>query len=269
MVLGRTFPSTGINEAVRRKIAMSAKHALLGLLLDRPAYRYGLGDRLRERLGPAWDINSGHLYQTVERLERDGFVERVGDPGEKATDRLQFAITDSGVEEFERWFDGDASKARLIRRPLLVKITLAGPRRLSDALAQIDAYERSCAAQLKDIYRAHEAIEPAPGPRVRADHILLRLNLTADIRQLEGELQWARHAREIVLWLLDQEAIWPSAHERASAPSEEERRIARAELFGRMAADHLRAAPTNNEQATPASGRASSQRKRSKSRRQA
>jgi len=57
---------------------MSAKHALLGLLLDRPAYRYQLGERLQQRLGPGWAINSGHLYQTVERMERDGLIERIG-----------------------------------------------------------------------------------------------------------------------------------------------------------------------------------------------
>ena len=247
---------------------MSTKHALLGLLLDRPTYRYQLGDRLRERFGPAWDINSGHLYQTVERLERDGLVERLEDPGERRTDRLPFAITTKGVDEFERWFEKDLSKARLIRRPLLVKITLAGPRRLGDALAQIDAYEHCCAAQLKDLSHAHEEMAPEPGLRVRADHILLRLNLSADIQQLEGELQWASHAREMVLGLLDHDVIWPSAHERAGALSDEERSAARAELFGRMAAEHLRAAPTGNEQAPRASRSASSQRKRSKSRRQ-
>jgi DNA-binding PadR family transcriptional regulator len=155
-----------------KEIVMSTKHALLGLLLDRPDYRYRLGDRLRERLGPTWDINSGHLYQTVERLERDGFIERMEDPGERRTDRLPFAITTSGVDEFERWFEEDSSKARLIRRPLLVKITLAGPRRLGDALAQIDAYERCCAAQLKDLSHAYEEVAPDPDLRVGCLRVL-------------------------------------------------------------------------------------------------
>jgi DNA-binding PadR family transcriptional regulator len=215
---------------------MSAKHALLGLLLHKPAYTYELGDRLQARLGPAWAINSGQLYQTVKRLERDALIERVGEDAERRDDRHIFAITESGVEEFERWFEEITSAVRLSRRPLLVKITLAGPERLKDALEQIDAYELDCAACLREVSRKQEAIA-VEGPQIRADHVLLRLSLSADIFQLEAELRWARHAHEMVSWLLNREAIWPSASERSDASTAEarERRDAREELFARMA----------------------------------
>ena len=88
---------------------MSAKHALLGLLLHRPAYRYQLGERLRERLGPAWKINSGQLYQTIRRLEGDGLIERIDRAPDDQDELHVFAITVAGVEEFERWFDGTMS----------------------------------------------------------------------------------------------------------------------------------------------------------------
>ena len=214
---------------------MSAKHALLGLLLDRPAYRYQLGDRLQERLGPAWKINSGQLYQTIERLESDGLIERTDQAADEQHDRHVFAITMTGADEFERWFDGTLSRARLLRRPLLVKITLAGPERLKDTLKEIDAYEQDCAVSLREHLRLREAI-PLGGLRVRADHELLRLNLSADITQLEGELGWARHARERISWLLGQDAIWPSAHPHAGVSAEaRERHDARVKLFGRIA----------------------------------
>jgi DNA-binding PadR family transcriptional regulator len=216
---------------------MSAKHALLGLLVHQPAYPYQLADRLQSRLGPAWAVNSGQLYQTIDRMERDGLIERVEGDAEGREDRHVFAITDSGVEEFERWLESSIGGIRLTRRPLLVKLTLAGPERMTDALAQIDAYELDCAARLKELSRMREA-SPAEGPRVRADHVLLRLNLSADIFQLEAELRWARHAREMMSWLLTREAIWPSAQERhsvASAHAPDGLR-ARRELFGKMAA---------------------------------
>jgi DNA-binding PadR family transcriptional regulator len=222
---------------------MSAKHALLGLMLHRSAYPYELADRLQRRLGPAWAVNSGQLYQTMDRLEQDGLIERVGDAGERREDRHVFTITDEGVEEFERWFNGAARGARLSRRPLLVKVTLAGPGRLKAALAQIEAYELDCATRLNESSRMREAV-PVETGRVRADHVLLRLNLSADVFQLEGELRWARHAHETVSWLLEREAIWPSAHERPGTPAggEHDRQGARKELFGRMAAGRPRSA---------------------------
>lgn len=214
---------------------MSAKHALLGLLMDRPAYRYQLGDRLQERLGPAWKINSGQLYQTIERLETDGLIERIDSATDDQHERHVFAVTTAGEDEFEHWFEGSMSRARLLRRPLLVKITLAGPERLKNTLQEIDVYEGECAASLRERLRLRDAI-PLGGLRVRADHELLRLNLSADIAQLEAELGWARHARERISWLLDQDAIWPSAQQRKAATEQSRKRqSARAELFSRMA----------------------------------
>jgi DNA-binding PadR family transcriptional regulator len=223
---------------------MSTKHALLGLLLDRPAYRYQLGHRLQERLGPAWAINSGHLYQTIDRLEKEGLIERIdGAPGNRR-DRYIVEITDGGVDEYERWFQEDISAAQLIRRPVLVKIALAGPERLQSALKQIDAYERDCATRLRELARHRDEI-PAGGPRVRADHVLLRLGLSADITHMEGELGWARHAHEMVSWLLEQDVVWPHTrrHADASPGKASDHEGAREELFGRIARRRLRPMP--------------------------
>src|ERR1039457_6027014 len=93
---------------------MSARHVLLGLLLDRPAYPYQLADRLEQRLGPSWQVDSGQLYKTVKLLERGGLIERVDDAAEnRGTDnraeRHVFSITQRGIEEVERWF-GEAAR---------------------------------------------------------------------------------------------------------------------------------------------------------------
>jgi DNA-binding PadR family transcriptional regulator len=225
----------------------AAKHALLGLLLNRPAYRYQLGDRLHKHLGPAWRINSGQLYRTVERLAKDGLIERIDSAADDQDERHVFAITLAGAEEFENWFDESTPGARLLRRPLLVKITLAGPERLKDTLEAIDAYEHSCTADLKAHLALREEIPTVV--QVRADDELLRVNLTADIAQLEGELVWARYARDRVTWLLSQNAIWPPVHERSRATAQEarKRRDARTKMFGRIAGRSERPTPGEPE----------------------
>jgi DNA-binding PadR family transcriptional regulator len=192
---------------------MSAKHALLGLLRERPTYGYQLGERLQQRLGPAWAINSGHLYQTLKRMEREGLIARVDGSGR---DRQVFALTDSGNAEFLGWFAQDEGGPQLPRRPLLLKITLAGPDRLKDALQQIGAYERDCADRLNVLSRERAEV-PDEDHRVRADHVLLRLGLSADISHLRAELGWSRHAREMVSWLLEQDAIWPGTPRRSGS----------------------------------------------------
>jgi DNA-binding PadR family transcriptional regulator len=225
---------------------VSAMHALLGLLLHKPAYRYQLGDRLQKRLGPAWKINSGQLYQTIKRMQADGLIERIDSAADDQDDRHVFAITVAGAEEFERWFEEGSGGARLLRRPLLVKVTLAGPERLESALKQIDAYEKECAARVKELSREKEEI-PVGGLQVRADDELLRFALSGDVAYVEGELKWARYMHERVAWLKHQDVIWPSTHGRPSAPTKRahDRQSAREELFGRIA--ERRRGPTRGE----------------------
>jgi DNA-binding PadR family transcriptional regulator len=212
---------------------MSAKHALLGLLLDRPAYPYQMADLMQQRLGPAWRVNSGSLYNTVKALESDGLIERVHRSPDGQDERHVFAITRRGVREFERWFEQTPDTVRLSRRPLLVKITFAGPDRLAQAMSKVDEYERDCAERLNAIAGMRDALPGADEKLLRADHLLLRLNLSSDIFALEGELRWAQHARELLTWLSEQAgAVWPngSGGENRTASAS-----ARTQLFTRIA----------------------------------
>jgi DNA-binding PadR family transcriptional regulator len=222
---------------------MSTRQALLGLLQQRPAYGYELEERLRSQLGPAWDLTSGHVFGTMKALERDGLIEEIDAATGARGRRRVFAITETGAEAHERWWADKTVGARLSRRPILVKIALAGPDRLTGALAHIDAYERTYAEKLNELSRAREDV-PSEGP-VRADHVSLRLGLSADIIELEGFLKWLRHAREVVRWLQNREVIWPSRHGRSGplAATERDRDAARTELFARMAARHLEPVP--------------------------
>jgi DNA-binding PadR family transcriptional regulator len=54
---------------------LSIHHAVLGLLADGPSYGYELKANFERAIGPQWgELNIGHLYQVLERLERDGLV---------------------------------------------------------------------------------------------------------------------------------------------------------------------------------------------------
>lgn len=112
---------------------MAAKHALLGLLRDGPAYPYQLADRLQQRLGPAWKINSGHLSQTIKHMAHGGLIERIDDGAKDEKEphgnkhRHVYAITELGEDEFDRFLNDTTMLVPLAQEQLLMKITLAGP----------------------------------------------------------------------------------------------------------------------------------------------
>ena len=54
---------------------MPIHHADLALLAEGPNYGYELKGTFEEAIGPQWgELNIGHLYQILDRLERDGLV---------------------------------------------------------------------------------------------------------------------------------------------------------------------------------------------------
>jgi DNA-binding PadR family transcriptional regulator len=205
---------------------------------------------MQRRLGPAWHINSGQLYQDIEWLRSKGHIERV-DNGSSRDGRHVYAITDAGLEAFEDWLDEATERPRPSRRPLLAKVTLAGPARITRTLEQIEAYERDRAALLAELLRQEAAILAEDPTPVRADRVLLRLNLSADIYALQGELRWARRARDVVRSLLDEsDVVWPSASSGRAAsagPGSASRRV-REDLFARLSSRQQGAAGDQPEQ---------------------
>ena len=79
---------------------MSLRHALLGLLADRPASGYDLAKRLESSAGFAWSAKHTQIYPELNRLADGGLVEVAA---EGARGRKEYRITDAGRAEVRRW----------------------------------------------------------------------------------------------------------------------------------------------------------------------
>jgi DNA-binding PadR family transcriptional regulator len=214
---------------------MSAKHVLLGLLLDRPSHPYELGDRMQHRLGPAWQLNSGQLYQDVRWLKKNGLIARVqGAPGKDG--RHVYEITAEGIAAFEQWLDEISDRPRLSRRSLPAQIALAGPERLEQVLARIEDSERQRVEMLGALVKMREEIDLERSP-ARAHDVLLHLSLSFDIAHVQADIETLGHARKMLSLLVENDVVWPFRHERSKRSrntTEAERDNARKELFGEL-----------------------------------
>lgn len=125
----------------KRKISNTLALAVLGLLQEQPMHPYELAARLRERhKDSSFKVNSGSLYDTVEALARDGWIEPVETVrGGRRPERTVYAHTALGQGEFVRWVD------ELIRAPAaeypkfmaaLSYLGALGPDGAADALAE-------------------------------------------------------------------------------------------------------------------------------------
>lgn len=94
---------------------MSIKFALLSLLAEQPASVGQLKSTFEQRTHDTWPVNVGQVYQTVQRLLRDGLVEITTDssgtaPGSGPSGRQPgrhtevFVPTADGLAELNHWW---------------------------------------------------------------------------------------------------------------------------------------------------------------------
>jgi DNA-binding PadR family transcriptional regulator len=102
---------------------MSVRHALLGLLSERPKYGHQLRQEFEEKTGDVWPLNVGQVYTTLQRLERDGFVESDSEDSEGSQKR--FRITSSGAHELAEWLNTPNDLTVPPRDELVIKVLVA------------------------------------------------------------------------------------------------------------------------------------------------
>ena len=130
---------------------MSAKYAVLGLVIERPGYGYQLAQRLEERFGSSGFAPSG-VYSALDQLSRDDFVRSAGEmgagPTRRAAPRTIYEATEEGVDHFEAWML-EASPTPPLRDELHMKIALCRPRNVPRLIDMVHGQELACLGRLR------------------------------------------------------------------------------------------------------------------------
>jgi DNA-binding PadR family transcriptional regulator len=176
---------------------MSVRHSLLTILDLAPCYGYQLKQEFELRTGGSWPVNVGQIYSTLERLERDGLVNRIA---ESDSAQVLFEITASGHTEAVRWLEDpiveDASTAR---NELATKLALAMTLPSIDVGQIIQNQRRATIEQLQSLNRVkRESMDSR-------DHQELSWQLIVDslIFANEAQVRWLDHTEARLARLRD------------------------------------------------------------------
>jgi DNA-binding PadR family transcriptional regulator len=123
---------------------------VLALLADGPQHGYELRSRLEQVFGSMMpQINSGQVYTTLQRLERDGLI--VGDdiPGDSRNKRV-YDLTAPGRDELQAWIDTPVASTRL-RDEFFMKLVLVGSRSPAVTRRLLDLQRREYLQALRDL----------------------------------------------------------------------------------------------------------------------
>ena len=159
------------------------------LLAERPRHGYELKRAFEQRTGQVWTINTGQVYTTLERLQRDGLIEPGSsgnsDPHEPgfAIDRRQpYRLTDEGQREAEAWL-ADHTGDQPPRDELLMKVLLATQTRIDGAQAVIDSQRHRLLGRLQELRRRQRDEIPSLATQMSNDALVVRIE--ADLRWLD------------------------------------------------------------------------------------
>jgi DNA-binding PadR family transcriptional regulator len=171
------------------RFAMSLKHAVLALIVERRGYGYELVQRFEERIGPGWRLNPSAVYPALDQLERGGLATasaRRG--GTHRSPRVVYAPTAAGAAALDAWLSSPGTPPEPIRSELHLRIAFARAEHDGALAAQLAAHEGACRELLGRYPRQHGA---TAGWRATLVDDAVRA-------RLEAELAWLASARGAV-----------------------------------------------------------------------
>jgi DNA-binding PadR family transcriptional regulator len=183
---------------------MSAKYAILGLVIERPGYGYQLAQRLEERFGSSAFAPSG-VYSALDQLSRDEFVRAAGGmgfgPARRAAPRMIYEATAEGIDHFEGWILG-SSPTPPLRDELHMKIALCRPSNLPRLIDLVYGQELACRGRLQDLRQSSE--RGATGDFSDWSRLMRTLAKDAEIALWKARIEWLQDARELLEGLIEQ-----------------------------------------------------------------
>jgi len=159
---------------------MSVRHALLALLSEGPKYGLQLRQEFEARTGEVWPLNIGQVYTTLQRLERDGFVE--SDGSDDAGPQKGFRITAAGVDELTSWLHTPPDLSAPPRDELVMKVLIAVRTPGVDVCEVIQAHRRYLVQLMQEWTRLKEY----SGER----DLAFALVVDAELFRLDSVVRW-------------------------------------------------------------------------------
>lgn len=170
---------------------MSLRHALLGLLAEKPASGWDLSRRFEDVLGSVWPAGHPQIYGELRKLEEGGLTE-VDSEGPRR--RKAYRVTDAGLAEVRHWLTDVEVDHTLRLEPILrsVFFWLMTPEQLTDHLNREAEYFEALAATYRSLAEAKDRGEYGSSVQTQS----LRIAAEAGARLNEALSQWAAWAAE-------------------------------------------------------------------------
>lgn len=168
---------------------MSVRHAILAFLSDRSLSGYDLKLRFDRIVGELWQLNSGQVYTTLERLLVQGAITRHPAPVPACPERATYTITKRGQQILDLWFRHPELEPRPFRDPAFVRLAVTPPDYRDPLFSALETLERRYRDLQDSIAPLLSNFPLAPSARARW------LVLDGTRMRIEAEIKWLSKVR--------------------------------------------------------------------------
>ncbi|MEU6593780.1 PadR family transcriptional regulator [Streptomyces sp. NPDC046881] len=134
---------------------MSLRHALLGLLSERPASGYDLLKLFETSLANVWPATQSQIYTELTKLAGSGLIAVVA---EGPRGRKEYALTDDGLAELRHWLTGTTPQ-RSTRSDILLRVFFLGVLRPEQARAYLTELTEMSEESYEQLRRLSDSID--------------------------------------------------------------------------------------------------------------
>ncbi len=163
---------------------MSVRHAVLGLLTQRPRHGYELRAAFEALVGGEenWAVKPAQIYSTLTRLEKSGLVAEESVEQDAGPEKRIYAITPDGFKTLQEWLD-DVIAPEHQRDEFFIKLMVSLVSGAADPYQLIQIQRTSLFQELHAI----TAQRTRADPKTELARILL---LDKAAMYLEADLHW-------------------------------------------------------------------------------
>lgn len=171
---------------------MSVRQSLLAILDQGPCYGYQLRSEFDRRTGSTWPLNVGQIYNTLDRLERDGLVVKVksADAEPESSGQIHYRITDAGSAEVAGWLGSPVERSAATRDELAIKLAIAVTLPGVDFAQVIDVQRAATLRMLHELTTS----QTTSGTLKSSVELASVLVLESKIFHAEAEVRWLDHS---------------------------------------------------------------------------
>ncbi len=163
---------------------MSFRHAVLGLLAQRPRHGYELRAAFEAVAGGEenWDVKPAQIYTTLTRMEKSGLVVEQGVEQDGGPEKRIYALTPTGYAALREWFT-EGTEPEHQRDEFFIKLMLGLVSGAAEPDELIHIQRTHLYRELHEITRQRTGLDPGK-------ELAQRLFLDKVAMHLEADLRW-------------------------------------------------------------------------------